>query len=49
MSNELTIADLNEMLGICLMSKEAGFPKVQAETTHIIEILERLIAFQTEK
>lgn len=40
---ELNEADLNEMLGICYMSKEAGFDKIQMDVDHAIEILIDLI------
>ena len=40
----MSITDLSEMLGFCYMYQDAGFPKVQLDTEHAVEILQRLIA-----
>lgn len=48
MTDNLSIKDLNEMLGLALESRFAGYSKVQADTEHVIEILDRLLAFENQ-
>lgn len=43
MSNEMSLSDLGEMLGICYVYREMGNSKVQMDTAHAVEILERLL------
>ncbi len=47
MENELTLSDLNEMLGILFVYQ--GNSKIQMNYSHAVEILERLIAFESIK
>ena len=49
MEYEMELVDLYEMLAITLESQYCGFPKVQMNTEHAQEILERLIAHEKGK
>jgi len=44
--NEMTLPDLGEMLGLLYMFQDAGAAKVQLDTPHAVEILQRLIAHE---
>lgn len=48
MEYEMELVDLYEMLGFVYEYKQAGFPKLQLNTEHAQEILERLIAHEKE-
>jgi hypothetical protein len=47
--NEMSVADLQEMLGIALVYKEMGFEGVQIDVDHAVEILERLLAVEEQQ
>jgi hypothetical protein len=49
MEFEMSTADLSEMLGICYMYKEMGHDKVQMNTEHAVEILQRLITYEEKQ
>lgn len=49
MTDEMSTADLSEMLGICYMYQEMGHKKVQMDAEHAVEILQRLIAYEAQR
>ena len=38
--------DINEMLSFALMSKEAGFSRVQIDPDHLIQIIDQLNTYR---
>lgn len=44
----MTIGDLSEMLQFCYFYEELGHKKVQLDTEHAVEILQRLIKWETQ-
>lgn len=46
---QMELSDLYEMLGFVYEYKQAGFPKLQLNTEHAQEILERLIEHEKAK
>lgn len=44
--SKLEVCDLGEMLGICYLMQDIKQAKVQMDTEHAIEILERLLAWE---
>lgn len=49
MNDKLSLSDLSEMLGFAYSYEELGAVKVQMDAAHVVEILERLIAWENSQ